>query len=166
MNTVIALPDEAELSPNDKVICCIGAGYVGSTLMGVLASHCPDYRVIVVDKDVSRIDAWNSDTLPIYEPGLGELIVKSRGVNLTFTTDIAGAIAESSMIFIAVNTPLREFGSLSGKAYDLSAYESVARSVAAHATDRKVIVEKSTVPVRTADHIYKILDKQETWCLF
>lgn len=154
-----AYPDEAALDdPKHKVLCCIGAGYVGSTLMGVLASHCPDYRVIVVDKDVNRIDAWNSETLPIYEPGLGELVVKSRGVNLTFTTDIESAIADSSMIFIAVNTPLREFGSLAGKAYDLSAYESVARTVALHATGHKIIVEKSTVPVRTADHIYKILD--------
>jgi UDPglucose 6-dehydrogenase len=140
-----------------QTICCVGAGYVGSTLMGVLANHCPDYRVIVVDKDVSRVDAWNSPNLPIYEPGLSELIEKARGVNLTFTTDIATAVAESSMIFIAVNTPLREFGSLSGKAYDLSAYEAVARSIATHATDPKIIVEKSTVPVRTADHILKIL---------
>jgi len=143
---------------NSNVICCIGAGYVGSTLMGVLASHCPDYRVIVVDKDVNRVNAWNSDVLPIYEPGLGELITKSRDVNMTFTTDIVSAIEESSIIFIAVNTPLREFGSLAGKAYDLSAYESVARSIAAHASDRKVIVEKSTVPVRAADHIRKILE--------
>jgi len=148
-------------SKNHNVICCIGAGYVGSTLMGVLSSHCPEYRVIVVDKDVSRVDAWNSDTLPIYEPGLSELVFKSRGVNLSFTTDIASAIAASSMIFIAVNTPLREFGSLAGKAYDLSAYESVARSIAAHARDRKIIVEKSTVPVRTADHIRKILETNE-----
>lgn len=159
MDPVLSFADESLIEEkNHNVICCIGAGYVGSTLMGVLASHCPDYRVIVVDKDVNRIDAWNSDKLPIYEPGLGELIVKSRGVNLSFTTDIASAIADSSIIFIAVNTPLREFGSLAGKAYDLSAYESVARSIAVHARDRKVIVEKSTVPVRTADHIRKILD--------
>jgi len=160
MDPIIAYPDvdDFPLGDNHNVICCIGAGYVGATLMGVLASHCPDYRVIVVDKDVNRVDAWNSENLPIYEPGLSELIVKSRKVNLTFTTDIASAIADSSIIFIAVNTPLREFGSLAGKAYDLSAYESVARSIAANATDRKIIVEKSTVPVRTADHIRKILD--------
>jgi UDPglucose 6-dehydrogenase len=148
----------SQQASNHKVICCVGAGYVGSTLMGVLSNHCPDYRVIVVDRDVSRVDAWNSENLPIYEPGLGELISKARGVNLTFTTDIATAVAESSMIFIAVNTPLREFGSLSGKAYDLSAYEAVARSIATYATDAKIIVEKSTVPVRTADHILKILE--------
>jgi len=145
-------------SDNQKVLCCVGAGYVGSTLMGVLSSHCPDYRVIVVDKDVSRVDAWNSDVMPIYEPGLDELIIAGRKVNLTFTTDVVSSIKAASMIFIAVNTPLREFGSLANKAYDLSAYEAVARTIAAHATDRKIIVEKSTVPVRTADHIRKILE--------
>jgi UDPglucose 6-dehydrogenase len=155
----ISLPDVGSQDKNHHVLCCIGAGYVGATMMAVLATHCPDYRVIVVDKDVSRVDAWNSDNnFPIYEPGLGELIVKTRGANLSFTTDIVSAIEESSIIFVAVNTPLREFGSLAGKAYDLSAYESVARTIAAHARDRKIIVEKSTVPVRTADHIRKILD--------
>jgi len=142
-------------------ICCVGAGYVGSTLMGVLSNHCPDYRVLVVDKDVARVDAWNSATLPIYEPGLGELIEKTRGVNLFFSTDIKTAIEDSSIIFIAVNTPLREFGSLANKAYDLSAYESVARSIAMYANGRKIIVEKSTVPVRTADHIRKILESNK-----
>lgn len=163
-------------SDNQKVLCCIGAGYVGATLMGVLCGHCPDYKIVVVDKgmciyffwclhtinyfaDISRVDAWNSNTMPIYEPGLDELVIAGRDVNLTFTTDIVSAIKSASMIFVAVNTPLREFGSLvwqamcivskranfvqAHKAYDLSAYEAVARTIAAHATDRKSMLSNS-----------------------
>jgi UDP-N-acetyl-D-mannosaminuronate dehydrogenase len=102
-------PAEAQSKFKDT-ICCIGAGYVGGPTMAVIASHCPDIKVIVADIDKRKIDAWNSDICPIYEPKLQEYIVKYRGVNLFFTTDVADAIRESSIIFIAVNTPTKDFG--------------------------------------------------------
>jgi len=138
--------------------------------MAVIAKHCPEIKVLVVDRDATRIQAWNSDVLPIYEPGLRELVEEQRGVNLFFETDVIGAIKNASIIFIAVNTPTRNFGvsvspslspgvrKIAGRGFDLSAYESVARTIAAHAEGHKVVVEKSTVPIRTAEKIRKIFD--------
>eukprot|EP01121_Diplochlamys_sp_Union-15-3_P000696 TRINITY_DN10582_c0_g1_i1.p1 TRINITY_DN10582_c0_g1~~TRINITY_DN10582_c0_g1_i1.p1 ORF type:complete len:454 (+),score=75.16 TRINITY_DN10582_c0_g1_i1:54-1415(+) len=137
-------------------ICCIGAGYVGGPTMAVIAKKCPKIKVHVVDIDERRIDAWNSDVLPIFEPGLDEIISQVRGQNLFFSTDVSSAIKSSQIIFIAVNTPTKEYGIPGG--YDLAAYEAVARSIAEHAEDDKIVVEKSTVPVRTAENIRIIME--------
>jgi UDPglucose 6-dehydrogenase len=101
-----------------KNICCIGAGYVGGPTMAVIAKQCPDLKVTVVDVNQDRIDAWNHpdlDNLPIYEPGLAEVVKEARGRNLFFSTDIDKAIVESEMIFIAVNTPTKTYGEGKGK---------------------------------------------------
>jgi len=126
--------------------------------MPVIAKYCPEIKVTIVDRDEERINAWNSEHLPIYEPLLKELIDQVRGVNLFFSTEVDKAIRESQVIFIAVNTPNKTYGMGQNGGYDLSAYESVARQVAATAEDDKIIVEKSTVPVRTADKIRRIFE--------
>eukprot|EP01120_Amphizonella_sp_Union-15-10_P007302 TRINITY_DN2448_c0_g1_i1.p1 TRINITY_DN2448_c0_g1~~TRINITY_DN2448_c0_g1_i1.p1 ORF type:complete len:462 (-),score=78.14 TRINITY_DN2448_c0_g1_i1:45-1430(-) len=147
---------KTQKKPPMKTLCCIGAGYVGGPTMAVIAYKCSQIQVHVVDVDERRIEAWNSDRLPIFEPGLQEIMDKVRGVNLFFSTDVAGAIHRSEMIFIAVNTPTKDFGQLGG--YDLSAYESVARTIAEYSEHSKIIVEKSTVPVTTADKMRFIID--------
>lgn len=106
-----------------KNILCIGAGYVGGPTMAVIAEHCPEYRVTVADINPQRIDAWNSDELPIYEPGLKELVLRNRGKNLFYTTDIASAVRDADIIFVSVNTPTKTFGSGAGKASDLQFLE-------------------------------------------
>jgi UDPglucose 6-dehydrogenase len=138
-------------------ICCIGAGYVGGTTMAIIAQRCPGVQTTIVDMNAARIAAWNSDLLPIYEPGLEELVRQVRGRNLTFSTDIAGAIKRADMIFVCVNTPTKTYGLGAGRAADLSYVESVARTIAEHANAPKIIVEKSTIPVRTAESISAIL---------
>ena len=138
-------------------ICCIGAGYVGGTTMAIIAQRCPGVQTTIVDMNAARIAAWNSDLLPIYEPGLEELVRQVRGRNLTFSTDIAGAIKRADMIFVCVNTPTKTYGVGAGRAADLSYVESVARTIAEHANAPKIIVEKSTIPVRTAESISAIL---------
>ncbi len=138
-------------------ICCIGAGYVGGPTMAMIAHKCPDIRVTVVDINAERIAAWNSAELPIYEPGLQELVESSRNKNLFFSTDVDGSIAESDIIFISVNTPTKTYGVGAGKAADLRYIESCARRIASVAKTNKIIVEKSTIPVRTADSIQRIL---------
>lgn len=138
-------------------ICCIGAGYVGGPTMAMIAMKAPDITVKVVDMNAARIAAWNSDTLPIYEPGLDEVVRETRGRNLFFSTDVAGAIRESDMIFVSVNTPTKAHGLGAGKAADMRYVESVARTIAEAATGPKIIVEKSTIPVRTAEIIKDIL---------
>jgi len=140
-------------------ICCIGAGYVGGPTMAMIALKCPHIKVTVVDISQPRIDAWNSDELPIYEPGLDEVVKSCRGKNLFFSTDVAGAIRDSQMIFVSVNTPTKKTGLGSGKAADLTYWESAARTIAAESKDNKIIVEKSTVPVRTAEAIEKVLKR-------
>ena len=138
-------------------ICCIGAGYVGGPTMAMIASKCPHIQVAVVDLNQERIDAWNSDNLPIYEPGLDEVVSMARNKNLFFSTEIDRFIEESEIIFISVNTPTKDYGSGLGQAADLRFVESCARRIAQISRNPKVIVEKSTVPVRTAEMVQTIL---------
>jgi UDPglucose 6-dehydrogenase len=140
-----------------KTILCIGAGYVGGPTMAMIARKCPDYRVIVVDIDAARIKSWQSDRLPIYEPGLQELVAKSLNKNLFFSTDIEKGIREADIIFVSVNTPTKTFGQGAGRAADLQYWEKTARQIKQHATSDKIVVEKSTLPVRTAEAMERIL---------
>jgi len=143
-----------------RSICCLGAGYVGGPTCCIMAMQCPDIKVTVVDKSVERIAAWNSNNLPIYEPGLQEVVEKCRGKNLHFSTDINKAIKEADLIFICVNTPTKTFGLGKGKAADLKFVELAARMIADTVEEgqgRKIVVEKSTVPVKAAESIYNIL---------
>lgn len=130
--------------------------------MAMIALKCPDIQVNVVDMNAARIAAWNSDQLPIYEPGLDEVVRQARGKNLHFTTDVAGNIKSADIIFVAVNTPTKTYGVGAGRAADLRYIESVARMIAQHATGSKIIVEKSTIPVKTADTIRSILASNGT----
>lgn len=144
-----------------KNICCIGAGYVGGPTMSVIAHKCPDIKVTIVDLNKERIAAWNDeniDNLPVYEPGLGEVVQAARGKNLFFSTDVDKAIDEADMIFISVNTPTKTYGVGKGKAADLKYIELCARQIAEVAKTDKIVVEKSTLPVRTAQAIKDILD--------
>ncbi|MBP7275846.1 MAG: nucleotide sugar dehydrogenase [Kiritimatiellae bacterium] len=145
-------------TPNVRTILCIGAGYVGGPTMAMIAAHCPGIKVIVCDINKARIDAWNSDHLPIYEPGLDEVVRSARGRNLFFTTDVPGGIREADMIFVSVNTPTKTFGEGAGMAADLQFWEKTARTIRTHANGPKIIVEKSTVPVRTAHALGQILN--------
>src|SRR3984957_19826111 len=138
-------------------ICCIGAGYVGGPTMAMIALKAPDIEVRVGDMNAARIAAWSSDTLPIYEPGLDEVVRKSRGKNLHFSTDVKGAIEAADIVFVAVNTPTKSYGVGAGRAADLRFIESVARTIAECAQGPKIIVEKSTIPVKTAETIKDIL---------
>lgn len=144
-----------------KKICCIGAGYVGGPTMSVIAFKCPDIQVTVVDINKERIKAWNNsdlEKLPIYEPGLKEIVAIARGRNLFFSTDIDRAIDQADMIFISVNTPTKTYGKGKGQAADLKYIELCARNIARVAKDDKIVIEKSTLPVRTAQAIKNILD--------
>jgi len=147
-------------------ICCIGAGYVGGPTMAVIALKAPDIQVTVVDMNAERIAAWNSATLPIYEPGLDEVVRQARGRNLFFSTDVKGTIAAADLIFVAVNTPTKTYGVGAGRAADLRFIESVARTIAEVATGHKIIVEKSTIPVRTAETIKDLLAANSRGCKF
>ena len=141
-------------------ICCIGAGYVGGPTMAVIAKKNPHIKVTIVDINAERIAAWNDtdlSKLPIYEPGLAEVVKETRNKNLFFSTDINTAIAESEMIFISVNTPTKTYGKGKGMAADLKYVELCARNIAEVATTDKIVVEKSTLPVRTAEAIKSIL---------
>ena len=141
-------------------ICCIGAGYVGGPTMAVIALKSPKIKVTVVDVSKERIDQWNGDVnnLPIYEPGLSKIVSACRGKNLFFSTNIDLHIKEAQMIFIAVNTPTKTFGKGKGMASDLTYVEEAARRIATVSNNDKIIVEKSTLPVRTAESIIKVLD--------
>lgn len=139
-------------------ICCIGAGYVGGPTMAVIADKCPHIKVTVVDLDAERIRRWNEGpVLPIFEPGLQPIVERCRGRNLFFSTDVDGAIAEADVIFVSVNTPTKSTGQGAGMAADLCYVESACRSIVKAATSDKIIVEKSTVPCRTAESILSIL---------
>ena len=138
-------------------ICCIGAGYVGGPTMAMIALKVPGIEVNVVDMNVTRIAAWNSDTLPIYEPGLEDVVKQCRGKNLFFSTDVRGGIQKADIIFVSVNTPTKTYGVGAGKAADLRYIELVARTIAEVSTTPKIIVEKSTIPVKTAEAIKEIL---------
>jgi UDPglucose 6-dehydrogenase len=142
-------------------ICCIGAGYVGGPTMSVIAQKNPNIKVTVVDLNAQRIADWNDpdlDKLPIYEPGLGEVVAEARGRNLFFSTEVDKAIAGAEMIFISVNTPTKTYGAGKGMAADLKYVELCARQIAKVATTDKIVVEKSTLPVKTAEAIQNILD--------
>ncbi len=144
-----------------KKILCIGAGYVGGPTMTVIANHCPDYKVHVVDISEDRIGRWNSDTLPIFEPGLEERVFKARGKNLFFSTDIDAGIEEADIIFVAVNTPTKTFGEGMGRAADLQFMEQTARKIREASKSDKIVIEKSTIPVRAAETLGKILHSGE-----
>lgn len=144
-----------------KSICCIGAGYVGGPTMAIIAQKCPNIKVTVVDLNEERIAAWNDkdvNNIPIYEPGLSEVVAESRGRNLFFSTEVDKAIDEAEMIFISVNTPTKTYGVGKGMAADLKYIELCARQIARVSKTNKIVVEKSTLPVRTASAIKDILD--------
>lgn len=145
-----------------KNILCIGAGYVGGPTMAVIAQKCPEHRVTVVDINEARIAAWQSDKLPIYEPGLDEIVRSVHGKNLFFSTDVNGHIAEADIIFVSVNTPTKTFGQGAGKAADLQYWEKTARQILENSRTPKVVVEKSTLPVRTAEAMERILNSNGT----
>tara|TARA_B100001741_G_scaffold312398_2_gene315705 strand:+ start:77 stop:1420 length:1344 start_codon:yes stop_codon:yes gene_type:complete len=142
-----------------KSICCIGAGYVGGPTMAVIALKCPEIKIVVVDKNKEKINLWNGDLdkLPVFEPGLKDIIANVRGVNLFFSTDIDTAIDESEIIFMAVNTPTKTKGEGAGMAADLTYVELCAQDIARVSKSDKIVVEKSTLPVRTAEKIKNIL---------
>jgi len=145
-----------------KNICCIGAGYVGGPTMAVIAQKCPDINVTVVDINEQRISDWNDadlDQLPIYEPGLKEVVNEARGRNLFFSTDVDAAIDAADMIFISVNTPTKTYGKGKNMAADLKFVELCARQIARVAKSDKIVVEKSTLPVRTAQAIKSVLSE-------
>ncbi len=144
-----------------KNICCIGAGYVGGPTMAVIAQKCPHIKVTVVDLNEKRIAAWNDqdvNNIPIYEPGLSDVVAEARGRNLFFSTEVDKAIDEADMIFISVNTPTKTYGVGKGMAADLKYIELCARQIARVAKTDKIVVEKSTLPVRTASAIKEILE--------
>ena len=138
-------------------ILCIGAGYVGGPTMAMIAKNCPEHKITVVDINQERIDCWNSDDLPIYEPGLLDVVRLARGRNLFFQTDVSQAITDAEIIFVSVNTPTKMFGEGAGKAADLQFWEKTARDILDNCRKPNVIVvEKSTLPVRTAEAMAKI----------
>ncbi len=139
-------------------ILCIGAGYVGGPTMAVIAKNCPQHRVVVVDINAEKIAAWKSDRLPIYEPGLKEVVLAARDRNLFFSTEVDRHIAEADIIFVSVNTPTKTFGHGAGKAADLQYWEKTARQILENSTSPKIVIEKSTLPVRTAHAMERILD--------
>jgi UDPglucose 6-dehydrogenase len=141
-----------------KNILCIGAGYVGGPTMAMIAVKCPQYKVTVVDINEKRINEWNSNSLPIFEPGLDELVKITRGRNLFFSTEIEKGIREADIIFVSVNTPTKNFGQGAGMAADLQYWEKTARQIFANSDRDKIIVEKSTLPVRTAMAMERILN--------
>jgi UDPglucose 6-dehydrogenase len=141
-----------------KNILCIGAGYVGGPTMAIIAYKCPQYMVTVVDINPIRIAEWNSDDLPIYEPGLDEIVHATRGKNLFFSTDIAGGIRDNDIIFVSVNTPTKTFGAGAGMAADLQYWEKTARQILQYSQSSKIVIEKSTLPVKTALAMEKILN--------
>ena len=140
-----------------KKILCIGAGYVGGPTMAVIADRCPQYQITVVDLNEKRIAAWNSDELPIYEPGLEEVVARCRNRNLFYSTDIPKGIREADIIFVSVNTPTKTFGCGAGRAAALQYLEKTARAIVEYADEGKIVVEKSTLPVRTAQAMSRIL---------
>ncbi|MDA9588454.1 nucleotide sugar dehydrogenase [Flavobacteriaceae bacterium] len=143
-------------------ICCIGAGFVGGPTMAVIALHCPEIKITIVDSDKKKINSWNGnlDTLPVYEPGLSSIIEKVRNKNLFFSNDIPQAIDNAQIIFMAVNTPTKKSGKGAGMAADLTNIISCAKDIARFSKSDKIVIEKSTLPVRTAEKIKEILTKE------
>jgi UDPglucose 6-dehydrogenase len=155
------MPPHASSAPLIRSICCIGAGYVGGPTMAVIADRCPDIQVTVVDLNQARVDAWNDtdlSRLPVYEPGLDAVVARCRGRNLHFSTQVEQAIATADMVFLSVNTPTKTRGVGAGQASDLRWIEASARQVAACAKGHTIVVEKSTLPVRTAATVQAILE--------
>jgi UDPglucose 6-dehydrogenase len=140
-----------------KKILCIGAGYVGGPSMAMIAYKCPDCRITVVDTNPDRIDAWNSPELPVYEPGLDKIVKKTRGKNLFFAKDIENQIKENDIIFVSVNTPTKTYGAGADMAADLQYWDKTARKILKHSRSSKIVIEKSTLPVKTASAMEKIL---------
>ena len=152
--------------PTIKNICCIGAGYVGGPTMTVMASKCPDLNFYVVDISNERIEAWNNQDLtklPIFEPGLKEIIACTRNKNLFFTREIKKAIESADIVFISVNTPTKTKGIGAGKASDLKWVESSAREISKYANGSTIVGEKSTLPVKTAETIKNILESSQSF---
>lgn len=149
-----------------KNILCIGAGYVGGPTMAAIAAKCPDYKITVADISEERIAAWQSEQLPIYEPGLLDVVKQARGRNLFFTTEVESEIDEAEIIFVSVNTPTKTYGEGAGKAADLRYWQKVARTIVQQSTKGKIVVEKSTLPVRTAQAMERILNANEKGITF
>lgn len=149
-----------------KNILCIGAGYVGGPTMAMIAYKCPQYKVTVVDINQERIEQWNSDELPVYEPGLDEIVKATRGKNLFFDIDIDKGIKESEIIFVGVNTPTKTFGAGAGMAADLQYWEKTARQIREAAESPKIVVEKCTLPVKTALAMERILTSKDNHISF
>ena len=148
---------------NEKIkkICCIGAGYVGGPSMAIMAEKCKTIQFTVVDIDELRIKNWNEenlDLLPVYEPGLDKIVKRNRGINLFFSTNVENAISEADLIFIAVNTPIKTEGLGAGEASDLTWIEASAREIGKYAKNHTIVVEKSTIPVKTAQIVNQILN--------
>jgi len=144
----------------EKRILCIGAGYVGGPTMAMIAYKCPQHRVTCADINPERIAAWESGELPIYEPGLEEIVGATRGRNLFFSTDIPSCIRDNDIIFVSVNTPTKNFGIGRGEAADLQYWEKTARQILQYAVSSKIIIEKSTFPIKTALAMERILTGQ------
>ena len=141
----------------EKNILCIGAGYVGGPTMAMIAYKCPQYKVTVVDINTTKIAQWNSDDLPIYEPGLDDIVKAARGRNLFFSSEVESGIKQADIIFVSVNTPTKMFGAGAGMAADLQYWEKTAREIISCAESDKIIVEKSTLPVKTSLAMERIL---------
>ena len=141
-----------------KNILCIGAGYVGGPTMAVIAAKCPHYKITVVDINEQKINDWNSGNIPIFEPGLEEIVNQVKDKNLFFSSDIEGGIEQADIIFVSVNTPTKTFGEGAGKTADLQYWEKTARSILQASRNHKVVVEKSTLPVKTAEAMERILN--------
>lgn len=139
-------------------ILCIGAGYVGGPTMAVIAKNCPEHQITVVDINAKKIAAWNTDELPIFEPGLLEVVKEARGRNLFFSTDVNGEISKADIIFVSVNTPTKTFGQGAGRAANLQYWEATARQIVEYSSSGKIVIEKSTLPVRTAEAMERILN--------
>jgi len=156
------------MTPLPKKIVCIGAGYVGGPTMAVIADRCPSIDVTVLDLDVARIAAWNGERLPVFEPGLAEVVARARGRNLRFLEQAKGvaALAEADLIFISVQTPTKTTGEGAGKASDLQFVEACARLIAEHARGHTIVVEKSTMPVRAAERIQQVLATNRSGATF
>jgi UDPglucose 6-dehydrogenase len=149
-----------------KNILCIGAGYVGGPTMAMIAYKCPQYKITIVDINHERINQWNSDELPVYEPGLDEIVKATRGKNLFFDTDIDKGINEAEIIFVGVNTPTKTFGAGAGMAADLQYWEKTARQIRGAAQSPKIVVEKCTIPVKTALAMERILTSKDNHVSF
>ena len=149
-----------------KNILCIGAGYVGGPTMAMIAYKCPRYRVTVVDINPERVAAWNSDELPLFEPGLDAIVEATRGRNLFFSTDIEAGIRDNDIIFVSVNTPTKSFGLGAGMAADLQYWEKTARQILEFSESSKIVIEKSTLPVKTALAMERILNCREDGICF